>query len=143
MDINQEVSTFESITSTIPVFNTTEHGKGFLPPFFKAAGHLLYLAGRQAESATRKPNDVDIQDELESCLKHLDNVNVEGVTPRVAEAVFTIRAMVEHTQKEYRLWEAKERDKNFIKMAHIASLVMPVLDRELLGYRDSDAGILL
>lgn len=132
--------TFEAQMTTVNIYATTEHGRGFLPPLMRAYGHILYLAGRQAESPTRKPTDDEITNEFTEGLRHLDAINTQNLSTDSVNKLTQATEAWNTAQREFAAWSATDREANFIKLANFLVHIMVKLDRELLGLRDSDIG---
>ena len=134
---------FEAQMSAANIYAVTDNGRGFLPPLMRAYGHILYLAGRQAESPTRKPTDEEALAEFSHGLLHFAEVNTQNLSTESVNKLNAAHTAWITAQQEVVGWSAAERETNFIKLANLLVHVMTKLDRELLGLRDSDIGAFL
>jgi hypothetical protein len=135
------VTTFAEEIDATPIYAMTENGRGFFAPLMRAYGHILYLAGRQAESSTRRPTDNDVQEEFNCALEHLRAISDTTMTQATKDTLTIAVNAVALATVEFNEWSAIERETNFVKLAnYLLSKVGLAVDREFLGLRDSDIG---
>jgi hypothetical protein len=135
------VSTFAEEIDATPIYAMTENGRGFFAPLMRAYGHLLYLAGRQAESPTRRPTNDNVQEEFNCALEHLRSISDSTMTQATKDTLSAAVSTIALASAEFDGWSATERETNFVKLAnYLLSKVGLAVDREFLGLRDSDIG---
>src|SRR5690242_13395776 len=81
---------FSEAITALPFTPSTDHGRGFFPPFMRAGGHLLYLLGRMTDTPTRRPTDNQIRQELDSLKLHFQNFVIPDTMS--AQAVTNVEA---------------------------------------------------
>lgn len=132
---------FADTIATIPFNPATEEGKGFLPTFFRAGGHLLYLVGRLYDTPTRRPTDNQVEQEFEAMTRHLAEITVPDFMSEQAKTYVTnFLASFNSLKEEYFAWEEQARKDNLVMLANRGIQIASFLDREILGLRDSDPG---
>jgi hypothetical protein len=132
--------TFTEQIDATPVFALTDNGRGFLPPLFRAYGHILYLSGRQAESPTRKPTDAEVLEELTHGMEHLNIIPMVNISQTSIDKLKETQTIWKTAMTEFKDWTPAVRETNFTKLANFIISALVRLDRELLGLRDSDIG---
>lgn len=131
---------FATVLQTLPTYALTDYGRGFLPLILRGYGHILYLAGRQAESPTRKPTDSETLDEFNCAIAHLSLVDVSNLSTASSLTIEQAVHLFERAADEFSQWSNAERETNYVSLANALIGVMAKLDREFLGLNNSDIG---
>lgn len=132
---------FSDSIATLPFTPTTDHGRGFLPPFMRAGGHLLYLLGRMTDTPTRRPTDNQIKEELDSLNRHFENFVVPDYMSEASKThVSNFTLALADLNSEIEGWDLDTKIANILQLSNRLMQFMAFLDREALGLRDSDAG---
>ena len=124
--------TFETVLTRLPYTANTERGRGFLPPLARSVSHVLNIFSSPDDGV----------DELSEANLHLsqitglDNRFSEGARVYMADLTEALRT----AQVEYPTWEGDTRTTNLRNLANRMVGVLAMLDREVLGITDSDAG---
>ena len=135
------MATFEEAIATIPFTPSTEQGRGYLPPFMRAGGHLLYLLGRLSDTPTRRPTDNQVRSELDSLKLHFDNFIVpDYMSNRAKELTQNWRNAFDALDTEILGWEQDTRITNLQMLENRLMAVVSFMDREILGIQNSDPG---
>lgn len=137
-----EVS-FADTISKIPYTPATEEGKGFLPLVSRSIGHILYLIGRYDDTAKSKPTKARAKEEIDGALTHWSNLDLEkaSFSSKSTEEIQIIGTSLHLASEQIESWEDKDVLLNIQKLVNRMVQLMANLDREVLGIRDSDAGI--
>lgn len=132
---------FSEEIAALPFSPSTEHGRGFFPPFMRAGGHLLYLLGRLTDTPTRRPTDNQIRQELDSLKLHFQNFVVpEHMSAQARTNVEAYQRAFNALDTEIEGWDMEAKVANILMLSNRLMQLMAFLDREALGLRDSDAG---
>ena len=132
---------FSETISQLPFTPATDHGRGFLPPFMRAGGHLLYLLGRLTDTPTRRPTDNQIRQELDSMNLHFTSFVVpEYMSEQARTHVSNFQSALTALNTEIEEWDMDTKVSNLLQLSNRLLQLMAFLDREALGLRDSDAG---
>lgn len=119
---------------------TTANGRGFLPPFVRGIGHLLYLMGRISDSRAR--NQTFIETELQATRNHWASIH----RPHTAMSESSVRAfdgladLLDLLIANIASFEDEDKIEAIRGLVNRALFFTATLDRELIGLRDSDAG---
>lgn len=134
---------FADTIKLMPVHARTAEAKGFLPPFLRAMGHMLYLL---ADTAADEPK-ITVDEaglEITHAFQHLQNLAGTDVLSTAArDHLATLQQALTDATVEWGDWDAKTRTKNMRDLVNRAVAISVPLDRELLGLPDSDAGLQL
>jgi len=134
--------TFKELSDKLPYSPTTQNGRGFLPPFLRALGHLLYGLGRAEESKGKDKDTFSfLEGEVKDAIEHLGNVEVNSAFSKTTQDQLLVlnQAMTAY-QKEYAAWTEEDKIGNLKSLVNKAMGVASNLDRELAGIRNSDPG---
>lgn len=132
---------FADTISGIPFTPSTSNGRGFLPPLVRLEGHLLYLLGRLTDTPTRRPTDNQIREEFDSIRPHLESFSLPVYfTQATKDRVNNFLTAFNEMDAEIGDWDYDTKIANLRMLANRGVDLLPVLDREVLGIRDSDAG---
>lgn len=134
--------TFTSVVDSFPYAPTTDEGRGFLPILSRASGHILYLVARYSEKS--KPTNVKALEELNEAKAHWDYLVIDNSLSEKAKGeIGIITNALNLAISEISSWESKDAELNLSKLANRITQLMANLDREVLGLRESDAGLTL
>lgn len=132
---------FADTIRTLPVHARTADAKGFLPPYFRAMGHMLHLL---ADSASTTPVITvdEAATEIADSIVHLEALNHGDVlSSAIIDNINTIKQALSEANAEWDGWDATTRTRNMRDLlSRMVGLAVP-LDRELLGLTESDAGL--
>ncbi len=135
------MATFDEAIVQLPYNPVTESGRGFLPPFSRAVGHILYLLGRLSDTPTRRPTDNQIRQEIDSIKVHFGGFFVPDYLSEQAKThVMNWRIAFDALDTEIAGWDGDTRIANLQKLQNRTIQLFAFLDREVLGLRDSDPG---
>lgn len=133
---------FDELVARFPYNPVTDNGRGFLAPFARVLGHVLYLAGRYDDK--NGPTPEKARDELTGALSHWNNMTTElGFSEKAQEEVRLIGQILEHAAAQIDSWSKDDGLKNTQKIANRLAQFAANLDREVLGIPNSDAGYIL
>jgi hypothetical protein len=118
---------------------------GFLAPMFRTVGHLLMALNATADETLREhTNDEEILTELRDARTHWDAVNWnEALSTATATTVTAFGGALGSAAEEFPNWDEQTRIRNIRDLANRSAAIASVLDRELVGLRDSDPGYAL
>lgn len=131
---------FTATIAALPGHAKTADAKGFLPPFIRGMGHLLYLL---ADTAATEPKltIAEVEEELKDAEAHWTNFNGKDVLSTPArDQLGLLNTAITEALVEWEGWDAATRTRNMRDLVNRAVGFSVTLDRELLGLTDSDAG---
>lgn len=133
---------FTDTIAQIPFTPSTTNGRGFLPPIVRAQGHVLYLLGNLADAENHPVTDEEALSELRAAEEHFRaRSNPEETISTGTRAFATLlNTALTEAITEYPGWTPENRLTNLRNLAHRVVAFSAVLDRELAGLTDSDAG---
>lgn len=139
--------TFATLSGKIVYNPKTSEGSGFIPPLLRALTHLGYALGILEDipkdaSATAKKEVADkTQQEIKDCLTHLDKVEISDNFSSIAqEQLKTLSKAVNALNTEFAGWDRDTQISNLTNIIHRSFGITAMLDRELIGLRNSDPG---
>jgi len=131
----------------------TSEGKGFLPPFLRALTHVTYALGISEDelpkikngSATEdkkiKETMAKVKDELTAAYSHFEKVEVTDAFSSEAQTqLITYKKVLNAAMAEFEDWDRDTKITNLTSLVHKLVGISAMLDRELIGLRDSDPG---
>lgn len=142
-------STAFAILNQQMVYNPkTSEGSGFLPPLLRSLTHITYALGIAEDelpktSTTSKTNEVmkKVQAEIEAAIGHFDKVEINDAFSQTAtEQLKIFHKTLNALNKEFGDWDRDTQITNLTSLINKLLGVGAMLDRELLGMRDSDPG---
>lgn len=134
------IKTFKELNDKLPYSPQTPNGRGFLPPFLRAVGHLLYGLGRVTDSKEKDKFDF-LKVEIKDAVEHFSSLEVNSAfSVKAKENLVGLTEALEAYQREYEGWAEEERLSNMRNLVNKALGIASALDRELIGIRNSDPG---
>jgi hypothetical protein len=130
----------------------TSEGKGFLPPLLRAIGHLLYALGiadddlpKKATTAADKKTAAEVitmvKEEITSSIKHFEKVEISDNFSTIAkDQLVVFNQALNALAKEFDGWDRDTQINNLTSLVNKVMGISAMLDRELIGLRDSDPG---
>lgn len=132
---------FEENIQKISFIPQTENGRGFLPPILRISGHFLYLLGRLSDTPTRRPTENQIRQELDAVSNHLTDFTIPTFLSQTSKDIlYAMLSAQEDLKAEFFSWNEEAQISNLRSLANRLVEVLVLLDREVLGLRDSDSG---
>ena len=132
--------TFATDLAALPTHAAQAEARGFLPPIIRAQGHLMAVLLQVADD-TATPNDEELLTELKDAKGHWDAINpADALSATTDKTIKTYGAAIGSAITEWPKWDQKARVKNLRDLASRAASLTVVLDRELVGLTNSDAG---
>lgn len=131
---------FADTIRELPFQATTRDGRGFLPPIFRAATHLSFLAACIADEnvTVTVPEGLN---ELRHAQTHWAAVPTSNaISTATNQAQATIGRALDEAITEYEGWTDRQRQDNIRNLVHRIGQFTANCDRELVGLRDSDPG---
>lgn len=126
----------------------TSEGKGFLPPLLRTLVHLAYGLGiaddELPKDAADKKNDVvikKVKEEITEAINHCNQVEISKNFSTVGQD--QMKAFLETLNAlnaEFETWDRDTKVNNIQSLFNKGFGIMAMLDRELIGLRDSDPG---
>lgn len=137
---------FTEDLAALPQKNNTPEAKGFLPPIFRAAGHLLFVAA--SIYAAEKNNETldetqttELLDEIRHAKGHWDVITTnDALSTEATTRIAAFGTAFDSAITEFPGWEPKARLRNVRDLANRISSLAATLDDELVGLADSSAG---
>lgn len=140
----EESPTFAEIIDRFPYNPSTDEGRGFLPLVSRSIGHILYLVGRYDDTAKSKPTKARAKEEIDGALSHWSKLNTEiGFSAKASNEISIITDALNLASIQIEDWEDASVLENTQKLVNRMIQLTANLDREVLGIRDSDAGLSL
>lgn len=141
-------ASFATVLATIPFAPTQADAKGFLPPLVRALGHMTYVladcAAAETDATKRILDDPRALTELKHAAAHWKASNAnDALTATTATAIANLGKALDAAIKEYPDWTNPDRIRNLRDLGNRAAAISAILDRELVGLKDSDAGFSL
>lgn len=132
---------FIETINSLPFTPTTPNGRGLLAPLARATGHILYtLAEIERENATAE----EIVAELQQAEEHWNGrVMSPALSTAATQHAETISRAIHEAVTELPDWDGDTRSTNIQSLAHRIVGFHAQLDRELVGYTNSDPGTTL
>lgn len=132
--------TFATDLAALPFRATQPDAKGFVPPLLRASCHLVF-----ATAGSFKPDMVttdEVLTELKEAKAFCDGINIdtEALSTAAKDHITGIRALLTSAVGEYAGWDERARTDNLREILNRAVYTGVLLDRELVGLTDSDAG---
>lgn len=136
---------FATDIAAIPLTARQTDAKGFLPPIIRATGHLLFvLADAATEEGHRILTDDEALEELTHAKGHWDAITTnEAISTPTKTLITAFGKAVSSAITEFPDWDRNARITNLRDLGNRAAGISAALDRELVGLRDSDAGLSL
>ncbi len=134
--------TFATLSGQIVYSPKSSEGKGFLPPLLRALTHLTYALGLTEEDTSKDKAAADkVQEEIKGAISHLEKVEIGDTFSSVAKEQLKIFAKALHAlNAEYLGWDQTTKVSNLTTLIHRSFGISAMLDRELIGLRNSDPG---
>ena len=129
----------------LPVHTRQANATGFLPPFTRMAGHLLFvLADCATEEGHRVLTDDEALNELQHAKDHWAARRTDTpLSTATTEVLGHLDSALTSAIAEFAGWDRDTKIRNLRDLGNRVASLTAVLDRELIGFRDSDAGIAL
>ena len=144
---------FSALNEKLIYTPKTSEGKGFLPPLLRALTHITYALGiaedelpkTKTGSTTedKKIKDVmsKVKEELAGAMSHFEKVEITDAFSSVAkDQLILYRKTVDAAQTEFDTWDRDTQINNLTSLVNKLLGISAMLDRELIGLRDSDPG---
>lgn len=133
--------TFAELISAMPFTTRQANATGILPPILRSMAHLLYLAAALSDEAT-PVETAEAEAELDHAQEHWNATTVTDVVSSATnQAIANFGLAIAAARTEYTGWATREvQSRNIRDLANRAIGLTVILDRELLGLRDSEAG---
>lgn len=143
--------TFAKLNEKMLYTPKTSEGRGFLPPFLRGLGHLLYALGiadeelpkTKSATADKKATDAvkKVKDEITAAMGHLDKIEITDAFSSVArDQLVVFSSTLGALNKEFEGWDRDAQVNNLTSLVNKAFGITAMLDRELIGLRTSDPG---
>lgn len=131
--------TFATDIAAIPYAPAQAEAKGFLPPFARTLGHLMFTL--EAIAAEREIPEAELLNELTEARKHWNALDHGGALSAPTAATITqLNKAFASAVKEFPDWTKDQRVRNIRDLGNRVAGYTAALDRELLGLRGSDPG---
>lgn len=118
-------------------------GQGFLPPRWRSFGHITHLLGMLNEDAVTVTPDDAIQELTEASRHWGAGQEPEAVSTATRDYAARLHTAIDEAILEYNGWTEEQRINNIRNLNQRIAQFTALLDRELVGLRDSDPGIAL
>lgn len=133
--------TFATDLALLPFAPAKPEATGFLPPIARALGHLLFVLEHVAAERTPALPDDELLGELTHARDHWNVLDANGtLSAATLQTSNHVAAALTSAVDEFNGWDHDTRIRNLRDLAHRLVAFTVVLDRELLGLRNSDAG---
>jgi hypothetical protein len=135
--------TFAEDLARLPVAANTPEASGFLPPIFRASGHLLFVLGQAADEEIEltEENEAELISELRHAKGHWDAINANDALSAAAVAhLGNFGAALDSAIAEFTRWDRPTKLRNTRDLANRIVSYAATLDRELVGLPASSAG---
>jgi hypothetical protein len=134
---------FADDIARIPFTPRGTDAAGFLAPMFATIGHLMLVLEATAEETITLP-DEELRGELEHASLHWNAINAgEALSTPAAGTIADFGAALQSANTEFDDWDEATRLRNIRDLANRSRALATILDRELVGLRDSDPGYTL
>jgi hypothetical protein len=146
-------SKFEELNTKLVYTPKTSEGKGFLPPFLRALTHITYglgiaedelpktKTGSATEDKKIKETMTKVKEELTGAISHFEKVEVTDAFSSVAQDQLMIfKKALGAASAEFENWDRDTQINNLTALVNKLLGISAMLDRELIGLRDSDPG---
>lgn len=136
---------FADDIARIPYTPRGTDAAGFLAPIFRAMGHLLMVLNITADEELREQTDDEILlTELRDAHAHWTAVNAEqALSTATGATVGAFGNAIASAIDEFPTWDETTRVRNIRDLLNRSAGLAAILDRELVGLRDSDPGYVL
>lgn len=132
--------TFATNLAELPNAARQPDASGFLPPIFRAAGHLLFVLAATAGDE-QAISEEEALTELRHAAGHWDAIDgLESLSETSAAIVQRFGVTLADAIAEWTDWNADQRTRNIRDLSNRVASFAVSLDRELVGLRNSDAG---
>lgn len=142
---------FADLNTKLVYTPKTAEGKGFLPPLMRALTHITYALGLSDDDLpkTKAEKNYDaiekmIKEEIDEAIKHFDKVEIPDSTDIFSsiatDQVKTYHKALKALSAEFSDWDKDTKVNNLTSLVHKLMGICAMLDRELVGLRDSDPG---
>lgn len=133
---------FTELLAALPYNATTNDGTGFLAPYIRGVGHLVHAVTWQ-HIAPDDATPIALAVELDHAYEHWCNIDTNALSDNARNNIVQLCTTLDAARAELPHWDRDSRQRNLNSLAHRALAVAAKLDRELLGYANSDPGRLL
>lgn len=140
-------ASFATISAEIGYNPKTSEGTGFLPPLLRTLAHLAYALGitedvpKDANATVLKEVADKTQQEIKDAMTHLDKVEISENFSSIAQTQLkTFSKALAALNAEFSGWDRDTQVANLTTLIHRSFGISAMLDRELIGLRNSDAG---
>lgn len=131
---------FADSIALLPFTARGTNAAGFLPPIFRAMGHLLLVVAITADPTDETPL-TELGQELRDAKDHWDAINHnQALSAGMAQHLVSFGHALNDAEAEFSDWTPEVRTRNIRDLANRAAGLAALLDRELIGLRDSDPG---
>lgn len=147
------VTKFDDLNTKMVYTPKTAEGKGFLPPLLRAMVHIFYALGIAEDelpktkgttaAADKKEAETmkKVKEEITASISHLDKVEIsENFSSVSQDQLVTFQKTLKALSSEFDGWDRDRKINNLTSLANKAFGISAMLDRELIGLRNSDAG---
>lgn len=139
---------FNTLVDKIVYNPKTTEGRGFLPPLLRTFVHLAYGLGIADDALPKDAADKKnaeilkmVKEEITGALSHCDKVEISDNFSTVAqEQLKTFLKAIKALDSEFDGWDRDTKIKNLQTLHNKGFGISAMLDRELIGLRNSDAG---
>ena len=121
----------------------TPNGTGFLPPRWRAMGHVIHLMGMLNEENVEVTEGDAIAELQEANTHWASALDTEAVSTATRDYARGVGTAIFEAIEEYPGWTEEQRINNLRNLDQRMAQFTALLDRELVGIRDSDPGTAL
>jgi len=133
---------FADRLNEIPFVPSGQQATGFLPPFIRMLGHMMYVVAILGNDAIEH-EDAEIQQELAAAAEHWGHRDPEAasrISTRTAAYCTSIDTLLTEAARDYNAWNPATRVTNFTGLTNRIAAFAAELDHELLGLPGSNPG---
>jgi len=141
-------TSFATLSEEIVYNPKTSEGKGFLPPLLRTLVHLGYALGiaddaLPKDAADKKNAEVIklIKEEITGAISHCEKVEISTNFSKIAQdQLKAFLGALKALNAEFEGWDRDAKVNNIQTLFNKSFGISAMLDRELIGLRDSDPG---
>lgn len=135
------IQPFDDIINGLAFSPSTEQGRGFMAPIMRTAGHILNLVISVGEDTWDISED-DIRQDIVDTKAHWDTIDTGDIHFSTAANEYRdgITNSFAALEAQFMEWTPEERINRLRNLANRITQYGAMLDREVLGIRNSDAG---
>ncbi len=132
--------TFATDLAALPFRATQPDAKGFVPPLLRLSSHLVFATAGSFKPELVSTDEVLTELREAAAFSNAIHTDTEALSTAAKNHVAGLRNLLASAITEYAGWDERARTDNLREILNRAIYTGVLLDRELVGLTDSDAG---